>query len=277
MQHELWTRFALAFIRLDSIGVQRVKQVLPATPEPVHVFQAGDHLHRHARAGSVRQRPPPAPLGCGGDRRVAQHHQLRDPEQPAGPTLAPNTDALILASATPHNGRKESFAELVRLLEPTAVDPSGELMTTSSTGSSYAATGKSPKWHRRSAQTGPNDATTALLGLPSQAEDAAARELDEVWLHPEGRQSASRNGAAARRSSARHLRRSVRPPPVGVAQVDEHPTEGRTPKAYELLRRFLPVHGLSFGSLPVRGAACWGYSDDSFHAVGSGSGQLTLA
>lgn len=42
--------------------------------------------------------------------------------------LAPSTHALILASATPHNGKKESFAELVRLLELTAVRPDGELV-----------------------------------------------------------------------------------------------------------------------------------------------------
>ena len=41
-----------------------------------------------------------------------------------GQVLAPNADALVLTSATPHNGKPESFAELISLLDPTAVpDP----------------------------------------------------------------------------------------------------------------------------------------------------------
>lgn len=31
MQHELWCRFALPFVRLDSTGIQKVRQKLPAT------------------------------------------------------------------------------------------------------------------------------------------------------------------------------------------------------------------------------------------------------
>jgi superfamily II DNA or RNA helicase len=39
MQHELWTRFALPFVRLDSVGVQRVRQELPATRNPFTYFK----------------------------------------------------------------------------------------------------------------------------------------------------------------------------------------------------------------------------------------------
>jgi hypothetical protein len=38
-QLELWTRFALPFVRLDSNGVQRVKQKLPATRNPFTYFR----------------------------------------------------------------------------------------------------------------------------------------------------------------------------------------------------------------------------------------------
>src|SRR5207244_12340861 len=41
--------------------------------------------------------------------------------------LARNAEALVLASATPHNGRADSFAELLRLLDPSAVPADGRL------------------------------------------------------------------------------------------------------------------------------------------------------
>src|SRR5690606_19061835 len=34
MQFELWTRFALPFVRLDSTGIQRIRQQIPANRNP---------------------------------------------------------------------------------------------------------------------------------------------------------------------------------------------------------------------------------------------------
>ncbi|WP_427115402.1 SNF2-related protein [Pseudarthrobacter scleromae] len=39
MQHELWCRFALPFVRLDSAGIQKVRQTLPATRNPFTYFK----------------------------------------------------------------------------------------------------------------------------------------------------------------------------------------------------------------------------------------------
>ena len=110
-------------------GIQRVRQKLPATRNPFTLLQARHHLDRHAEERALPG--PPASTSSGtpssstsrttSPTRRTQNNRLAR-------VLAPNTDALILASATPHNGKPESFAELIRLLEPTAVRPDGTLI-----------------------------------------------------------------------------------------------------------------------------------------------------
>ena len=129
MQRELWTRFALPFVRLDSVGVQRVKQVLPATRNPFTYFKRVIISIDTLKQGRFAQRPASAPLGRGGHRRVAQRHELRRPRTTGWPGSWPPTPR---PSSSPRPPRTtvaaESFAELVRLLEPTAVNPGGELI-----------------------------------------------------------------------------------------------------------------------------------------------------
>ena len=85
MQFELWTRFALPFVRLDSLGIQRIRQKLPANRNPFAYFKRAivsiDTLKSDRYLAHLAQ----AALGRGRHRRVAQRHQRRDAEQPARP------------------------------------------------------------------------------------------------------------------------------------------------------------------------------------------------
>jgi hypothetical protein len=124
-QHEMWTRFSIGLVRLDSEGIQKVRQKIPPTRNPFTYFkrviisidtlkQAGRYRHHleHVKWDAVV---------------IDEVHNLinaSSQRNTLAKVLAPRTDALILASATPHNGRKESFAELVKLLDPAAIsDP----------------------------------------------------------------------------------------------------------------------------------------------------------
>ena len=126
MQNEMWSRFAIPFVRLDSLGIQRVRQKLPATRNPFSYFKrviiSIDTLKSRQYLDHLRRQPWDAVV-------IDESHNVTNSEtlnNQLARVLAPNTDALILASATPHNGKPESFAELVRLLEPTAVRPDGD-------------------------------------------------------------------------------------------------------------------------------------------------------
>lgn len=185
MQHELWSRFALPFVRLDSVGIQQVRRRLPATRNPFSMYKRAiisiDTLKNDRYLAHLRNHRWDAVVideSHNITNRNTQNNRLAD-------TLAPQTDALILASATPHNGKKESFAELIRLLEPTAVSPEGDvdpdelqrLVVRRHRHSPEVATAVQEDWAER---LPPNNRLVAA----SPAEDAIAQELADRWLYP---------------------------------------------------------------------------------------------
>ncbi|WP_163508971.1 DEAD/DEAH box helicase [Fodinicola acaciae] len=124
-QRELWTRFAIPLVRLDSTGIQRVQQDIPAGRNPFAYFKRAiisvDTLKSDVYAHHLDSTDWDAVV-------IDESHNLvnRGTRNNAlARLLARRTDALILASATPHNGNAESFAELVKLLDEAAIaDPS---------------------------------------------------------------------------------------------------------------------------------------------------------
>ncbi|MFG2446457.1 helicase-related protein [Nocardia fluminea] len=186
MQHELWCRFALPFVRLDSTGIQKVRQKLPATRNPFTYYKRAiisiDTLKSPRYKAHLARQHWDAVV-------IDESHNLTNvgtQNNELARVLAPNTEALILASATPHNGREESFAELLRLLDPTAVAADGSF--TKEDVQSLLI--RRHRHHEEvAAEVGSDWAERAepvhIPVTPSAAEDAVAQELSQVWLHPQ--------------------------------------------------------------------------------------------
>lgn len=186
MQFEMWTRFGLPFVRLDSVGIQRVRQKLPATRNPFSLYKRAiisiDTLKQERYLNHLRTHQWDAVV-------IDESHNLTGSStqnNALARVLAPNTEALILASATPHNGKPESFAELIRLLEPTAVSATGEV-------DQEAVQRLVIRRHRYSpeveAEVGDDWAERKKLQHflvdAAPAENAVAAELADVWLYPQ--------------------------------------------------------------------------------------------
>jgi ERCC4-related helicase len=186
MQMELWTRFALPLVRLDSAGIQRIRQVLPANRNPFTYYKrviiSIDTLKSDRYIAHLRKQRWDAVV-------VDESHNVTNTlslNNRVATVLAARTDALILASATPHNGRPESFAELVRMLDPSAVSPTGELdleqvaklVIRRHRHHPDVAGEVGSDWAERQP---PRNVTVPA----SPIEDEIAKELEEVWLWPE--------------------------------------------------------------------------------------------
>lgn len=199
MQFELWTRFALPFVRLDSVGIQRIRQKLPANRNPFAHFKRAivsiDTLKSDRYLAHLEKQHWDAVV------IDESHNVTNDSTQNnrLARLLSQKSEALILASATPHNGRAESFAELVRMLEPSAVTPDGELVEDEvrrliirrHRHSPDVASVVGADWAER---LEPHN----LLVDANPVEDEVARELEQTWLHPAGGASPYSGGGTAR-------------------------------------------------------------------------------
>ena len=186
MQFELWTRFALPFVRLDSTGIQRIRQKLPANRNPFTFYRrviiSIDTLKSDKYVAHLRKQRWDAVV-------IDESHNVTNTASQnnrLARLLSSRTDALVLASATPHNGRAESFAELIRMLEPSAVRPDGSLVEDEVKRLIIRRHRHSPDVARVvGADWAERLAPRNLLVDASPAENDIAQELEEVWLFPE--------------------------------------------------------------------------------------------
>ena len=123
-QQEFWNRFSIPLTALDSNGIQRVRERIPSNQNPFFYFDKAiisvdtlkkDELYREM----ISQ--------CHWDliiideaHNVAQRSN-RSQRAKLAQLLSGKSDAMIMLSATPHDGRAESFASLLNVLDPTAI------------------------------------------------------------------------------------------------------------------------------------------------------------
>ena len=190
-QLELWTRFAIPLIRLDSVGIERIQREIPAGRNPFTYYKriiiSIDTLKNEGRYGQHLDSMHWDAVVIDESHNLIGSGQ-RNLRNRLARRLATRTDALLLASATPHNGDAESFAELIKMLDPAAIaDPRKyeakdiEHLYIRRTKVSREVTNEiSGNWPER----GPSQ---PIKCPATEKEEAVFEELTRTWLNDPGK------------------------------------------------------------------------------------------
>lgn len=126
-QKELWARFTIPLVRLDSVGIQRIRRHIPSNHNPFHYYDKAiisiDTLKREAEYRTYIENAYWDIIVIDEAQNVARRGTASMRSKLAQ-LISNRSDTLIMLSATPHDGKKRSFASLMNMLNPTAIaDP----------------------------------------------------------------------------------------------------------------------------------------------------------
>jgi ERCC4-related helicase/uncharacterized membrane protein YkvA (DUF1232 family) len=128
-QAELWNRFNIPLVRLDSTGIAKLRLRIPANKNPFEVYHRVivsidtlknvgryEHFLKQTRWDVVVIDEAHNVAGASIPERNLSYRLARQ--------LSRRADSVLLTTATPHNGKRETFGRLISLLDPSVIpDP----------------------------------------------------------------------------------------------------------------------------------------------------------
>lgn len=127
-QKEMWNRFTIPLVRLDSRKIQKIRETLPSNYNPFvyydKVIVSVDTLKRDIEYRTHLENAYWDIIVIDEAQNVAERGQHQAQRARLAKLLANRSDTMIMLSATPHDGSSKSFASLMNMLDPTAIaDP----------------------------------------------------------------------------------------------------------------------------------------------------------
>ncbi len=124
-QKEMWNRFTIPLVRLDSKKIHDLRAKLPSNYNPFSYYDKTivsiDTLKRDIEYRTHLEKAYWDIIVIDEAQNVAERGERQAQRARLAKLLADRSDTMIMLSATPHDGRAKSFASLMNMLDPTAI------------------------------------------------------------------------------------------------------------------------------------------------------------
>jgi ERCC4-related helicase len=184
-QKEFWLRFTIPLVPLDSFEIQRIKSIIPTNYNPFFFYDrtiiSVDTLKQDREYSRFLERSHWDIIIIDEAHNVAERGNNVSKRSKLADKLSTLSDTLILLSATPHDGKSESFASLMNMLDPTAIANESEY-TKDDIRNLYVRRFKKDVWQDLRENMLPEPNIKQVESMASQEEELVFEVLNNLRL-----------------------------------------------------------------------------------------------